>query len=49
MFLAGEALLLRRGDNSTIDDERCRAVVVEGRYTENAHIAIGRPRVRRAP
>ena len=37
VLLAGEALFLRGGDDAAVLDQRGRAVVVEGRYTEDTH------------
>ena len=39
-FLAGEALFLRGGNDATVLDQRCGAVVIERRETENAHVRI---------
>ena len=39
VLLAGEALLLRRGDDAPVLDQRGGAVVVEGRDAEDAHAA----------
>ena len=39
MFLAGEALLLRRRDNARIEQERRGAVVIERGNPEDAHAA----------
>jgi len=37
VLLAGEPLLLRRGDDVPVRQQCRRAVVVEGRYAEDAH------------
>ena len=37
VFLAGEALFLSGGEDATVFDQRCCAVVVERRDSENAH------------
>ncbi len=39
VLLAGEALLLRGGDDASVLDQRGRAVVVEGRNADDAHAA----------
>ena len=40
---AGEALLLRRGDDRPVLDDRSRAVVIERGQPEDAHASIPRP------
>jgi len=40
MLPAGKTLLLRRGDDSAVIDQRSGAVVVECRNTENPHRAF---------
>jgi hypothetical protein len=41
VLLAGETLLLGRGDDASLLDQRRRAVVIEGRNAENAHMGVG--------
>ena len=40
VLFSGKALLLRRGDDPAVLDQRRGAVVVEGRNTENPHRAV---------
>jgi hypothetical protein len=40
MLSAGKTLLLGRSDDPAVSDQRCRAVVIECRNTENPHSAV---------